>query len=88
MVAANAIPVDLELLGLKDSMTELRARTFSKGQAWFDRVIFLAAGYWPPGSIRDLALHEPVEMTFERLTCSNRSRRFSLGARRISDAPI
>jgi hypothetical protein len=42
------------LTGLKDGIRKLHDRTLAKDRPFFDRVIFLAAGYWAPDDLRDL----------------------------------
>ncbi len=52
------------LTGVKDGIRELHDRTVAKGRPFFDRVIFLAAGYWAPDDLRDLDAASAAGMTF------------------------
>ncbi len=53
------------LAGVKEGIRNLADRVSRKGPPFFDRAIFLAAGYWAPDNIQDLYDQPSVEMSFK-----------------------
>lgn len=53
------------LAGVKEGIRNLTDQASGKGRPFFDRVIFLAAGYWGPASLRDWNGRASVEMSFK-----------------------
>lgn len=58
MVTAPLLP------GVKQGTRALRDRVTAKGRPFFDRVLFLAAGYWPPADLRALDSARNAGMSF------------------------
>ncbi len=53
------------LAGVREGIRNLANQVSENGRPFFDRVIFLAAGYWAPDSIQDWYDQPDVEMSFK-----------------------